>query len=208
MILRPWPCRACVIVGGWLFSLLDVTSALGQQVPLSFSGVHANLAPQQPIATRGCEELFRAPGVVWRGRVGTMTLQQLASYVAPVFWLSPDEPTLQQRSGRDIRIPAAMPFEPAANAPVVYYQVTMVDELPGAKASGAQIDQSNKGQSTLNFDVVNGASHQVHRLFSRGIRGWPAPPRCGAHRVSRGRRPRRWQLWRETRDTSVTPRTT
>ena len=151
---RLWSCRACVIVGACLFSLLTVTSAMGQQVPLGFAEAHANLAPQQPIATRGCEELFRAPGVLWRGGLGTMTLQQLASYVAPVFWFSPDEPTLQQRSGRDIRMPAALPFEPAANGPVVYYQVTVVDELPGAKASGVQVNQSDKGQSTLNFDEV------------------------------------------------------
>ena len=107
-------CRACVIVGGCLFSLLTVRPAMGQQVPLGFAEARENLAPQRPIAARGCEELFRAPGVLWRGGLGTMTLQQLASYVAPVFWFSPDEPTLQQRSGRDIRMPAALPFEPVS----------------------------------------------------------------------------------------------
>jgi hypothetical protein len=129
----------CVIIGSLLLSQVAVTPAMGQQ----------------PATTaRGCEELFQAPGVAWRGSNGTMTLEQLASYVAPVFWLSPDEPTLQRRSGRDIRVPTTLPFEQKADAPVLYYQVTAIDTLPGEKAATMQTDRTNKGQSIVDFDTV------------------------------------------------------
>ena len=130
---------ACVIIGSLLFSQIAVTPAMGQQ----------------PATTaRGCEELFQAPGVAWRGSNGTMTLEQLASYVAPVLWFSPDEPTLQRRSGRDIRIPTTLPFEQKADAPVLYYQVTAIDTLPDEKAATVQADRTNKGQTIVDFDTV------------------------------------------------------
>src|SRR5687767_9196062 len=116
-----WPRGACVIVGSLLLGPLAVTPAMGE--------------PQPATKAQGCEELFQLPGVAWRGLDGTMTLEQLASYVAPVFWFSPDEPTLQRRSGRNIRIPTTLPFESTTDAPVVYYQVTTIDGLPGGKAS-------------------------------------------------------------------------
>src|SRR5262245_11140254 len=46
-------------------------------------------ADAQPRQTPlGCGDLFRIPGLVYRGTAPTMTLQDLASYAAPVFWLS------------------------------------------------------------------------------------------------------------------------
>jgi hypothetical protein len=83
-----------------------------------------------------------------------MTLEQLVSYVAPVLWFSPDEPTLQRRSGQDIRMPTTLPFEPAADAPVLYYQVTTMDGLPGEDAATLQVDRSHKEQSIVDFDKV------------------------------------------------------
>jgi hypothetical protein len=163
---------------------------------------------QQPASTaRGCDELFQIPGLAWRGSNGTMTLEQLASYVAPVLWFSPDEPTLQRRSGQDIRIPTTLPFEPTTNAPVMYYQVTTIDGLPGEKADTLQPDRSNKGQSIVDFDRVtalrikyiayfprNRASASTSTTSSRRRFGWwwaaPMAP------------------WRETGDTCATPSTT
>ena len=108
--------------------------------------------PQKP-AARGCDDLFNLPGVVWRGARGSMTLQEMAEYAAPVLWMSPDEPTLQGRRDRDIRVPAAFPFELQPESPVVYYQVTRVGELPGTER-GLTLDPSAKGHSTVNFDSV------------------------------------------------------
>ena len=134
MYPHAWARLASIVVGSLLLSQLYAAPAMGQQ---------------GPVKGRGCEELFQAPGVAWRGSTGTMTLEQLASYVAPVLWFSPDEPTLQRRSGRDIRMPTTLPFEPPADAPVLYYQVTTIDGLPGEKADRLQPDRSNKGQSIL-----------------------------------------------------------
>jgi hypothetical protein len=136
---HPWARVASVIVGGWLLTPLTAAPAM---------------AEQPPSRVQGCAELFQLPGLAWRGSNGTMTLEQLASYVAPVLWFSPDEPTLQRRSGRDIRIPTTLPFEPPTSAPVMYYQVTTIDGLPGEKADALQPDRSNTGQSIVHFDRV------------------------------------------------------
>ena len=47
--------------------------------------------------------------VIWAGSKSEMTYLELASYCAPVFWFSPDEPELKNLSGKDIRIPAFFP---------------------------------------------------------------------------------------------------
>ena len=49
--------------------------------------------------------------IYWEGTNPKMTLAQVAAYCAPIFWYSPDEPELNGKSGKDIRIPAAFPFE-------------------------------------------------------------------------------------------------
>jgi len=118
MYPHPWARVASIVVGSLLLSQIYAATAMGQPAPAK---------------NRGCEELFQAPGVAWRGSTGTMTLEQLASYVAPVLWFSPDEPTLQRHSGKDIRMPTTLPFEAPASAPVLYYQVTAIDTLPGGK---------------------------------------------------------------------------
>ncbi len=130
---------------------LVVTIALGLVFTTWARQVAAE--PQRPTAaTRGCDDLYRLPGLVWRGTGGTMTLQQLASYAAPVFWPSPDEPTLKRARGRDIRVPAAFPFEPQPESPVVYYQVTMLATLPEQRGPAIELNALDKGQSVLHLD--------------------------------------------------------
>ena len=63
------------------------------------------------------------PGAVWWGTSSQMTMVQLASHVAPVYWFSPDEPLLRGAVAGEIMLPQALPFEPAPDGPVVYYQV-------------------------------------------------------------------------------------
>jgi hypothetical protein len=65
-------------------------------------------------------------GMVWSGRDATMPLSRLAAYVAPVFWFSPDEPSLKRARGPAIRIPEPFPAQGPADSPVVYYQFTKV----------------------------------------------------------------------------------
>ena len=57
-----------------------------------------------------------------------MTIAELAAYAAPIFWFSPDEPTMEGREGKAVRIPEALPFQTIPDAPVVYYQYNKVFE--------------------------------------------------------------------------------
>ena len=59
----------------------------------------------------------------WEGTNPQMTLHQLASYCAPIFWYSPDEPELENKEGKDINIPASFPFQGDSEVPIVYYQI-------------------------------------------------------------------------------------
>ena len=132
--------RVCLL----LLALATVRSEAWAQMP-------ARMASPGP---KGCDELFQVAGVVWRGTAPTMTLQQLAAYAAPVYWLSPDEPTLHRKQGRDIRVPLAFPFEPQAQSPVVYYQFTSVVRRPGETGAPLEVNATDKGASILNLEAV------------------------------------------------------
>jgi len=93
----------------------------------------------------------------WSGKTSEMTLQQLASYCAPIFWLSPDEPLLHSRQGKDIKIPQYFPFEEPADRPVVYYQLRSVLEKPGI-AGKSFINNDDITKSVINLKKV-GAVH-------------------------------------------------
>jgi hypothetical protein len=123
---------------------------------LGFASTVAYAADSQaPQFRRGCEDVFRFPGLVYRGTTPTMTLEDLAAYAAPVFWLSPDEPTLRRQRGPAMRVPAAMPFETPADSPVIYYEVTHVAQLPNLAEPGLQIDKTDKARSTLDLASVS-----------------------------------------------------
>jgi hypothetical protein len=96
------------------------------------------------------------PGVVWHGTKSKMTFHELASYCAPIYWFSPDEPILDENKGKEIRLPNYLPFEKEAEAPVVYFQYNTI--LVRAKDAGSAItlDQDDKGNSVIDFDKVVG----------------------------------------------------
>jgi hypothetical protein len=84
-----------------------------------------------------------------------MSLERFAAYIAPVYWFSPDEPSLQRRDGADIRIPEIIPGEPVVDRPVVYYQVDQIFDrtdvegqayIPGdGSLSTGELDLPNVG---------------------------------------------------------------
>jgi hypothetical protein len=89
-------------------------------------------------------------GVVWWGDREEMTVAELAAYVAPVIWFSPDEPSLYHASGPAIAAPEPFPFQDL-EGPVVYYQLKKVvrkgdSDLPGYTTRGA-----DKGAAVLDF---------------------------------------------------------
>jgi len=132
----------------------DAMQTVVRPIGLALLGValvaDAALAQQKP-PVRTCEDLSRVFGLVWQGTTPTMTLQQLAAYAAPVFWLSPDEPTLARKKGSDIRVPAAMPFEPQAERPVVYYQLEEISGASGSARATFQSHPSAKGDSVIDL---------------------------------------------------------
>lgn len=94
------------------------------------------------------------PGVVWWGTQRQMSFQQLVSYVAPVYWFSPDEPLLEGTSGAEIRMPAALPFQDAPDAPVVYYQVKEVITFPGMEEEAVTRDTIDPGASMIDLETA------------------------------------------------------
>ncbi len=79
---------------------------------------------QQSTPTCNCD-YGSLPGVIWWGPPHEMTVAELAAYAAPIFWFSPDEPSLGDARGPEITVPKPFPFETAAH-PVVYFQLTEV----------------------------------------------------------------------------------
>ena len=99
---------------------------------------------------------YRTPYVFWAGTNPKMTLQELASYCAPIFWLSPDEPLLNRKKGKDIRIPEPYPFEEKSDSPVVYYQLRLVGVKRGATYSAFYRDGKDISKSIIDLNKVSG----------------------------------------------------
>ncbi len=111
-------------------------------------------------STGGTCDFSEIPGVVWFGTDRHMSLDRLASYMAPVYWFSPDEPLLYQAEGDEIRIPEAFPFEQSPDRPVVYYQfehILVVEEL---QETSIARDMEDPGQSMIDFEAT--AAFQMH----------------------------------------------
>ena len=73
-----------------------------------------------------CCQLDNGFQMIWSGTDSLMTFSELASYCGPILWFSPDEPNLDGARGKDIRMPMNFPFEPAVDAPLVYYRVRTI----------------------------------------------------------------------------------
>jgi len=113
--------------------------------------------------TDPCCELANVPGVVWYGLDTTMTVERIAAYCAPVLWFSPDEPLLDDKKGKDIRIPQAFPFEEAPDAPVVYYRLRTVYRHPDHTGPAYIPDPSDRGRSVI--DLSNVAAINLDYFF-------------------------------------------
>jgi hypothetical protein len=94
------------------------------------------------------------PGVVWWGTQSRMTMGQLAAYLAPVYWFSPDEPLLNGKEGVDVRLPETLPFETAPDAPVVYYQFEELVAQAGVDEPAIVRDPTDKNNSVIDFERV------------------------------------------------------
>ncbi len=102
------------------------------------------------------EEITGTPYVVWYGDGETMTVERFVSYCAPILWFSPDEPLLEDRTGKDILIPEAFPFEEAPGRPVVYYRLREVLHRPDGSGAAIELDAEARGNSVLNLSSIAG----------------------------------------------------
>ena len=107
------------------------------------------------------------PGAVWWGTERRMTLTQLAQYAAPIYWLSPDEPTMDDRQGLAIRVPAALPFEEQPDAPVVYYQYNNIGVRIDADGPGFIPDSTDWGESQLDLRNIVATTLKYIAYFPR-----------------------------------------
>ncbi len=113
-----------------------------------------------------CCELEGVPGVVWYGMDSTLTVERIAAYCAPILWFSPDEPLLDDRTGKDIRIPHAFPFEDAPDAPVVYYRLRKVYARDDNEAPPYVPAGDDRGKAVV--DLANAAGIELDFFFYYG----------------------------------------
>lgn len=111
--------------------------------------------------------------VIWSGTKTTMTFFELASYCAPVFWYSPDEPELRLTSGKNIKIPTYFGFENPSDSPVVYYQIIKIIKDGKVKGSVMQKDYSDLNKSTIDISKIKGfeIDYNHYYKFEAGLGG-------------------------------------
>jgi hypothetical protein len=102
------------------------------------------------------EQITSAPYVVWWGDRETMTAAELASYCAPILWFSPDEPLLEGKSGGDIDIPMAFPFEEQPGRPVGYFRFREVLERGDAEGTAFVPAGGSKADAVIHFEKLAG----------------------------------------------------
>ena len=120
-------------------------------------------------------DFSRDPRIIWFGTQHTMTIQEIASYCAPVFWFSPDEPTLYDAEGKDIRIPDPLPFEEDLDSPVVYYQYNRILSWEGAEGQPYIEDPNDKSRSIIDMRYAVVANLKFIAYFHKeeGFGGHP-----------------------------------
>ncbi len=94
--------------------------------------------------------------VFWEGTKPLIYLDELAAYCAPIFWFSPDEPELKTKEGKDIRIPAAFPFETQVDSPVVYYQVREILVKADSGEGAFKLNPNDLNKSIIDLRKVVG----------------------------------------------------
>ena len=118
-----------------------------QRAALSVACLGAAL-PAQAQSGRRCD-FSAVPGVVWFGTDTQMTVARMAQYMAPIFWFSPDEPSLLRAEGPDIRTPEPFPGQSVPERPVVYYQLDRLLGRPNATGPAYERNAADPGSSTI-----------------------------------------------------------
>ena len=122
---------------------------------------------------QGCD-FSKVNGVVWWGTETRMPVARFAAYMAPILWFSPDEPSLLETSGLNIRIPEALPQDSKPDRPVMYYQLNLVFKRPDAKS--AAVLRTTEGGASNSLDLTTAAM-----VFLKYFAYFPTEEGLGAH---------------------------
>ena len=114
-----------------------------------------------------CGEYDAVQAVVWHGADPQMPIERLAAYCGPIVWFSPDEPLLNDKTGKDIMIPEPFPFEPAATGPVVYYRVRQIVTHPDATGIAYVPNSADRGASVVDLQNVSGIDLDFFFYYSK-----------------------------------------
>ena len=132
---------------------LGAPAALAQEPPVG-SG------PGAAARADGSCRLDTVQGVVWHGTDTVLPLARLAAYAAPVYWFSPDEPHLRAEEGGPVQLPQALPFEDAADTPVVYFQFSELFLGDGERGRARLQRREDPGETLVDLrDVANFRLH-------------------------------------------------
>ncbi len=138
------------------------------------SGYRSICLAQDPDNNCDFSSINRA--VYWT-TVREMSLKELAAYCAPVFWFSPDEPTTDDKEGKEIRMPAPLPFEEDRDKPVVYYQYNRIlvrEDTLDTLGPGYIPDAEDKGNGMLDL-------HNIVAVNLKYIAYFPEEEGLGGH---------------------------
>ena len=103
--------------------------------------------------------------VYWHGTRAKMTIHEFASYCAPVFWFSADEPMLNGKSGKDIMIPQNFPFEKNPGTPVVYYQVKNIFTSENKQHRAFTENKQNYDSSIIDLNFIKAIEIQFNHYY-------------------------------------------
>lgn len=101
-----------------------------------------------------CDHKIQA--IVWSGTNPKMTIEQLAAYCGPVLWFSPDEPLLEEKSGKEVMFPEPLPFEKPATTPVVYYRMRTILVREDADGPAYVSDSIDKNRGVIDLQQIAG----------------------------------------------------
>jgi hypothetical protein len=107
--------------------------------------------------------------IYWEGTNPKMKLADLAAYCAPIFWYSPDEPELENKAGKDIRIPTMFPFEEQVDSPVVYYQVKDILISTAEPGEAQQLDENDPGNSIIDLSKIHGFDIDYNHYYRHEV---------------------------------------
>jgi len=94
--------------------------------------------------------------IVWSGNNPKMTIEELAAYCGPILWFSPDEPLLEETSGKEIMLPEPFPFEEPATTPVAYYRLRTILVRRDTTGPAYIPDPLDKNQGVVDLHQIAG----------------------------------------------------